>query len=330
MDNMHLSLLGRRTILSKFTSYWTGLSTNDPEPYHVLTIDLLLLIPRELLKLILDFSDISTIFSLSRTSNKYLNLISSDTNIKTVRLDSVSNGHCDLFKWLVTNVRYDSTSFVEHAVKNGRLEILKYLNGTRNRNSCDYLFHYACRDAAANGHLDVLRYLREHFCLWDEYTYLGAAKGGHLDIIKYLHENKCPSDLDGYALKYAATNGDLVMIKYLHEIRFPWNTRVFQSAAKNGNIEILKYLYKNGCPWNEWAYTGPANKGDIDTIKWLYVKGCPFNEKACAAAADGGHLEVLQWLHENGFPWNKLTYQVTIDNGHLEILGYLHENGCPS
>ena len=231
---MHLSLLGRRTILSKFTSYWTGLSTNDPEPYHVLTIDLLLLIPRELLKLILDFSDISTIFSLSRTSNKYLNLISSDTNIKTVRLDSVSNGHCDLFKWLVTNVRYDSTSFVEHAVKNGRLEILKYLNGTRNRNSCDYLFHYACRDAAANGHLDVLRYLREHFCLWDEYTYLGAAKGGHLDIIKYLHENKCPSDLDGYALKYAATNGDLVMIKYLHEIRFPWNTRVFQSAAKNG------------------------------------------------------------------------------------------------
>ena len=49
--------------------------------------------------------------------------------------------------------------------------------------------------AAAGGHLEVLKYLRELQYPWDEKTCEYAAAGGHLEVLKYAHENGCPWDI---------------------------------------------------------------------------------------------------------------------------------------
>ena len=46
--------------------------------------------------------------------------------------------------------------------------------------------------AAAEGNLDVLKYLHENGCPWNKETCLKAASGCHLDVLKYARENGCP------------------------------------------------------------------------------------------------------------------------------------------
>ena len=48
--------------------------------------------------------------------------------------------------------------------------------------------------AASRGHLEVLKYLHENGCPWDEKTCEAAAVGGdyHLDVLEYARANGCP------------------------------------------------------------------------------------------------------------------------------------------
>ena len=48
-----------------------------------------------------------------------------------------------------------------------------------------------CEGAAAGGHLEVLKWLRENECPWN-YTCRDAALGGHLEVLKWARENGCP------------------------------------------------------------------------------------------------------------------------------------------
>ena len=49
-----------------------------------------------------------------------------------------------------------------------------------------------CADAAAEGHLNVLRWARENGCPWDERTCKLAAEEGHLEVFNWACANGCP------------------------------------------------------------------------------------------------------------------------------------------
>ena len=51
---------------------------------------------------------------------------------------------------------------------------------------------HACSAAAKNGHLEVLKYLRENRCPWNSFVCSHAAERGHLEVVKWAHENGCP------------------------------------------------------------------------------------------------------------------------------------------
>ena len=70
------------------------------------------------------------------------------------------------------------------------LELLREQSGTK-----EVLFSYdTCNLAARGGHLEVLKYLHENGCPWNEDTCWHAAEGGHLEVLKYAHEKGCPWD----------------------------------------------------------------------------------------------------------------------------------------
>ena len=72
----------------------------------------------------------------------------------------------------------------------------------------------------SNGNVDLLEFLHEKGCPWDEDTCSEAAEYGHLECLKYAHENGCP-----------------------------WDQWTCRQAARNGHLECLKYAHENGCPW---------------------------------------------------------------------------------
>ena len=49
-----------------------------------------------------------------------------------------------------------------------------------------------CAEMALKGNLELLQFLRENGCPWNEGTCYFAAKNGHLECLKYAHENGCP------------------------------------------------------------------------------------------------------------------------------------------
>jgi hypothetical protein len=124
--------------------------------------------------------------------------------------------------------------------------------------------------AAKNGHLNVVKYLHEHGCPWNEFTCSCAVRNGdNLALLKYLHENGCPCDYGTYfeaidknfnaCATYAKDKMShdidmgrmgqcqLKILKYSHSNSCSWDTL----ACRTGGLEVLKYAHANGCPWCE-------------------------------------------------------------------------------
>ena len=114
----------------------------------------------------------------------------------------------------------------------------------------------ACANAAKNGHLECLKYLREEVkAPWESWTAAWAAQNGHLHILEYLVERK----FDKYneeACIWAAKYGHLDCLKYLHETaKAPWDCEAVRVAHKNNQTDCVHYLLDNNCPLPEdWSY----------------------------------------------------------------------------
>ena len=102
-----------------------------------------------------------------------------------------------------------------------------------------------CWRMARNGNLELLQFLRENGCPWDDWTCWNAAGYGHLECLKYAHENGCP-----------------------------WDWRTCCEAAEEGKLECLQYADEHGCPWGrswnvftnsfEDACSSAAKNGHLD------------------------------------------------------------------
>ena len=90
-----------------------------------------------------------------------------------------------------------------------------------------------CSEAAAGGHLDVLKWLRNEGCPWDEWTCSAAANVGHLEVLKWLRKENDPP--------------------------CPWDEWTCSNAAEYGHLEVLKWLRNEGCPWDESTCSAAAS-----------------------------------------------------------------------
>ena len=71
----------------------------------------------------------------------------------------------------------------------------------------------ACAQAAADGSVDILKYLHENGCRWDRSTVEAAARAGKVKTLRYAIENGCPNSV--HAAYYAARAGSLPCCLYL-------------------------------------------------------------------------------------------------------------------
>ena len=109
------------------------------------------------------------------------------------------------------------------AAEQDNMEMVKYCVA----NECP-IDAWACAQAAGNGHLEVLKYLREEAkAPWDWRTASWAAGGGHLHILEYLVDRKY-DEYDEEACEFAADGGHLDCLKYLHETaKAPWDSSLY-------------------------------------------------------------------------------------------------------
>jgi hypothetical protein len=158
----------------------------------------------------------------------------------------------ELLKWAreEKECKWDGRTIEVVAFK-GNLEMVKYCVV----NECP-INEKACSCAASQGHLEILKYLREEVkAPWDSWTAAWAAENGHLHILEYLVERKYDK-YDEIAYFWAAEKGHLDCLKYLHETaKAPWNSDAIRRAHANNQPECLQYLLDNNCPLPPgWRY----------------------------------------------------------------------------
>jgi hypothetical protein len=158
----------------------------------------------------------------------------------------------ELLKWAreEKKCKWDCNT-IDAAACHGNLEMVNYCVA----NECP-VDENACAQAAKNGHLECLKYLREEVkAPWTYHTASWAAKNGHLHILEYLVERKYDQYSEG-ACMFAAMRGHLDCLKYLHETaKWPWDSQAVRLAHENNQTECVQYLLDNNCPlpW-DWRY----------------------------------------------------------------------------
>jgi hypothetical protein len=158
----------------------------------------------------------------------------------------------ELLKWAREEKKCEwDYKTINVAASQGNLEMVKYCVA----NECP-IDEDACAFAAFNGHLEVLKYLREEAkAPWDRKTATEAAFNGHLHILEYLVERKFDK-YNTYACEDAAKKGHFDCLKYLHETaKAQWDSEAVEGAHENNHLECLQYLLDNDCPLPAgWSY----------------------------------------------------------------------------
>jgi len=158
----------------------------------------------------------------------------------------------ELLKWAREEKKCEwSVGPINAAAEQGNLEMVKYCIA----NECP-IDESACAFAASNGHLEVLKYLREEGkAPWDSRTAAWAAENGHLHILEYLVERKYDKYNEDVCV-CAAEYGHLDCLKYLHETaKAPWDEKAVREAQENNHTDCVQYLLDNDCPLPEgWQY----------------------------------------------------------------------------
>jgi hypothetical protein len=158
-----------------------------------------------------------------------------------------------------------------------------------------------CRNAAMFGHLQLLKWLHEQGCPWDEDTFDAAVRyGGNVEMLEWLYK-KNSLWMRGWHCSLGAISGNMDVLKWLHGRKFLWGIDTFDIAIEKGNLEMVNWLHeqKFRLKTHSSLYAA-ARSGDIAMVKWCLDHGCIMNKYASIAAAEKGNLEMLQWLHEQG------------------------------
>ncbi|KAK1930046.1 putative ankyrin repeat protein [Phytophthora citrophthora] len=99
-----------------------------------------------------------------------------------------------------------------------------------------------------------------------------AAANGHLEVVKWLHFNRSEGCTTA-AMDCAAANGHLEVVTWLHTHRLEGCTnKAMDGAAENGHLDVIQWLYKNrfeGCTVK--AIEGAMSNNHLRVAVWLHT-----------------------------------------------------------
>jgi len=172
----------------------------------------------------------------------------------------------------------DQAYFCWQVATTNKLEFLKW---AREEKHCEW-DERTIDTAAAIGNLEMLKYCFSNDCPYDEEdSCKQAAAGGHLDCVRFLFDKVNPSrETELEAVIQVSCGGYVEILKYLVEerkISEEVKRVCIYNAASYGRLDCLKYLVEEAkAPLNTWGYVAYARYNEqTDCLNYLLERGSP-------------------------------------------------------
>jgi hypothetical protein len=130
------------------------------------------------------------------------------------------------------------------AVEGNQLAVVQLLNAQ----GCSYSWSVA-EAAAKRGDMQILRWLRERGCAWNNVTILRCAvASGSVEMTAWVKQQ--PGVVcDEHTMTAAAKMGYTAVCECLHADLCTWNADACDAATRNNHADTLRWLHEHGCPW---------------------------------------------------------------------------------
>jgi len=159
-----------------------------------------------------------------------------------------------------------------HAARSNRLDILQWVRAQMPPAPWSV---WTSALAAQQGHFELLQWLTQHGCPWDEVVCEQAAEN-HWEILVWLRSQTppCPWDLEEICFQ-TIEHGHLDRLPWLGTQHTQWeNVDYCSAAAECAQWPILQWLMTHDCPWDAQRIKECAIEGDhppqfYGACRWL-------------------------------------------------------------
>lgn len=245
------------------------------------------------------------------------------------------------------------------------LEYIKYLfENYILKNKMNLSQFSIAENAAFNGHISILKYLRPYVRLGEQ-CLMSAIKGDFIDCVLYIIKHY-PGSIPKEVVEVSAQHGSIKCLRYFIKTRFfDYDVKtVFESASRSGSLECMKYVSKNRyIKYYDTYINNALLTGSVDCLAYLCCKsGWNFDisevckraiifdrldclkyivesvpasyrrilpSNCCLHAADKMVTAYLECIRKYGCSWTKKSYHTANCTKSLVCFEYLHKNGCP-
>ncbi|KDO28556.1 hypothetical protein SPRG_06414 [Saprolegnia parasitica CBS 223.65] len=165
-------------------------------------------------------------------------------------------------------------------------------------------------DVAGKGFLPLVRSLHERGLECSRDAMDNAAANGHLEVVRFLHFNRTEG-CTTKALDEAIRNGHLAIVRFLIEHRSEGASRnMLDCAAANGHLEVVQYLHSLGSSIGCTVYTVDVavSRGHLNVVQFLLTNRSEggSRDEVVAVALRKGHLQTAEYLLSLGYPFPTL------------------------
>lgn len=229
--------------------------------------------------------------------------------------------HMDILLWLKNDFSfYDSELLkndfhqeliIENVIKNGNIEILKWLIGTEK-----FHFDFKADDAsiiALTNQIKIAKYMLQQSYRWRSTNdrilrmFKESVKYGNLELMEYLwtsHKNVIEKHLNLLTQNMYFNTLSKTILEWLLDHGFKTSTSHFAACAQYCDLETVIW-FEQYCSFDSSAYFYAARNSKLDILFWLRENNCPFDSQL--ELSYGSNMNIIKWFHEtfnyiNGSP----------------------------
>ena len=209
------------------------------------------------------------------------------------------------------------------AIKSGSVACLKYAIDNGVQYNADRL---TMLNASCNQRYDMFKFLHSQGHAMDSEMWYGPIEDKADDMVKYMINHGCL--FDERATAHAAYVGHLPTLKLLRKAGCPWDENVLVNtiSGRKPHIQCFRYALKEGAPMSRRILTFASMHNSLPILKMAIEAGCPLPiEDLVYTATRCGSLSCLKYLHKTN-EIKVIHLRATITFSHVNCLKYILEH----